>query len=170
MNSTITHRNRQNLCNSLLGCCFMTSNLTPQKKPHPNQSISSQAAASNSQSVKVNASLATYVAKGETEKAIDHLKAALRIADSFSWDTQQFSTLCSLAELFCNQGRFDDAHAHVERAKSHTVNGTHRRGRVMELQAHIWYKQGRLEEAKAEALRAVDVFKKLGATRECGEM
>jgi tetratricopeptide (TPR) repeat protein len=103
--------------------------------------------------------------KGETEKAIYHLKAALGIADSFSWDTQQFSTLCSLAELFCNQGRFDDARAHVEDAKSHTVNGTYRRGCVMELQAHIWYKQGRLAEAKAEALRAVDVFKKLGATR-----
>jgi tetratricopeptide (TPR) repeat protein len=104
--------------------------------------------------------------KGETEKAIDHLKAALRIADSFSWDTQLFSTLCSLAELFCNQGRFDDAHAHVERAKSYTVNGTHRLGRVMKLQARIWYEQGRLEEAKAEALRAADVFKKLGAMRD----
>jgi tetratricopeptide (TPR) repeat protein len=104
-------------------------------------------------------------AKGETEKAIDHFKTALEIADSFNWDSQQYSVLHSLAELFCHQNRFDDAYAHVERAKSHTVNGTHRRGRVMELQAHIWYKQGRLEEAKAEVLRAVDVFKKLGATK-----
>ena len=36
----------------------------------------------------------------------------------------------------------------------------------MELQALVWYGQHRLEEAKSEALRAVDAFKKLGAVRD----
>jgi hypothetical protein len=36
----------------------------------------------------------------------------------------------------------------------------------MELQALIWYQQGRLEEAKSEALRAVDVYGKLGAAKD----
>ena len=32
----------------------------------------------------------------------------------------------------------------------------------MEIQAWIWYKQHRLEEAKSEALRAADVYEKFG--------
>jgi len=36
----------------------------------------------------------------------------------------------------------------------------------MELQATVWYKQDRVEEARAEALRAVDVYEKLGAARD----
>ena len=36
----------------------------------------------------------------------------------------------------------------------------------MDMQAWIWYQQGRLEEANAEALRAVEVFEKLGAASD----
>jgi hypothetical protein len=36
----------------------------------------------------------------------------------------------------------------------------------MELQASIWYRQGRLEEAKAEVSCALETFEKLGATRD----
>ena len=103
--------------------------------------------------------------KDETKKAINHYEVALRIADSFHWPTQQYSTLCSLAELFSHQGRFDDAHAHVERAKSHASNDAHNLGCAMELHAHIWRRQGRLKEAKSEALCAVAVFEKLGAVK-----
>ena len=42
----------------------------------------------------------------------------------------------------------------------------------MGLQARIWYQEGRFEEAKSEALRAVDIFEKLGAAadlKQCRE-
>jgi tetratricopeptide (TPR) repeat protein len=107
-----------------------------------------------------------YRSKGETEKATSHLNVALGIADSFNWHHQQFRILFVLAELFCDQGRFDDAHAHIERAKLHAVNDAYNLGRAMGLQARIWDKQGRLGEARSEALCAVGVFKELGATKE----
>jgi predicted negative regulator of RcsB-dependent stress response len=103
--------------------------------------------------------------KGETEKAIGHLEAALKIASSSNWHGEQLWTLHSLAGLFRDQGRFDDAHVYVERAKLHAVNA-YNMGRTMELKAGIWRKQGRLEEAKAEILCAIDVFIKLGAAKE----
>ena len=106
--------------------------------------------------------------KGETGKAINHLEAALGIASSFNWHDEQFWILCSLAKLFRDQGRFDNAHAQVERAKSHTTNAAYLLGRAMQLQADIWHQQLRFEEAKSEALRAVDVFEDLGATKPLG--
>ena len=36
----------------------------------------------------------------------------------------------------------------------------------MEIQASIWYKQHRLEEARSEALRAIEIYEKFGATRD----
>jgi tetratricopeptide (TPR) repeat protein len=104
--------------------------------------------------------------KGETERAISHLEAALRIASSFNWDHQQFRTLYSLTELFYDQCRFDDADASVERAKSHAVHDAYDLGCAMELQARIWDKQGRLDEARSEALCAIGVFEKLGAAKK----
>jgi len=68
--------------------------------------------------------------------------------------------------LFCSEGRFDDANAHAEHAKSHTVTNPLNLGFAMELQARVWYKEGRLEEARSEALRAVDAYEKLGATKD----
>jgi len=35
----------------------------------------------------------------------------------------------------------------------------------MELQAWVWYDQHRLEESKSEALRAADVYEKIGAAK-----
>jgi tetratricopeptide (TPR) repeat protein len=106
--------------------------------------------------------------KGEAEKAISHYEAALRIADSSHWHDQQCSALCSLAQLFSHQGRFGNAHAHVERAKLHAFNDPYNLGSAMELHADIWYRQGTLEEAKSEALCALGVFEGLGAMRESG--
>jgi hypothetical protein len=40
----------------------------------------------------------------------------------------------------------------------------------MELQAQIWYKQDRLEEARSEALRAIDIYQKLGAANGRGAL
>jgi len=107
-----------------------------------------------------------YHSKGDTEKAVHRFELALGIASSSDW-SDQLSPIClSLAELFSHQGRFDDAHVHIERAKSHAVNSTYNLGRAMQLQAYIWYNQERLEQAKSEYLRAADVYEKLGATRD----
>ena len=107
--------------------------------------------------------------KGDTEKAINHFEAALAVASSFDWHNEQFWNHHSLAELFLAKRRFDDAHAHIERAKSHTVNDAYSLGRAMEFQARIWYRQRRLEEAKSEVLRATDAYEKLGARNDVEE-
>jgi len=109
-----------------------------------------------------------YQSKGETEKAIHHLEVALRIATSFDWHGQQFVVHRWLAQLFYSERRFDDAQAHVKRAMSHTANSTINLADAMEMQAGIWYAQRRFEEARSEALRAIDVYEKVGAT-ECAE-
>ena len=104
--------------------------------------------------------------KGEAETAISHFEAALRIATPPNWHDEQFWIHYSLVELFFGQNRFDDAHAHVERAKQHTTNLPLFLGHVMKLQAKIWRKERRFEEAKSGALHAVDVYEKLGATAD----
>ena len=72
----------------------------------------------------------------------------------------------SLAELFRDEGRFEDAQAHIEHAKPYTVTGPHYLAYVMGLQAHLWYEQYRFEEARSEVLRAADCFEKLGAAKD----
>jgi len=107
-----------------------------------------------------------YSSGRETEKAVDHFGLALGIASSFDWPNQLFWICHSLSCLFSNEGRFDDAHAHIERAKSHAANNTYNLACAMELQANVWYQQDRPEQAKCEGLRAADVFEKLGAARD----
>ena len=107
-----------------------------------------------------------YCSKGEPEKAICHFEVALGIASYFDWHDELCLVHSSLAGLFLDEDKFDDAHAHIERAKSHAVNDAYSLGLAMRLQARVWYKQGRLEEARSEALRALDDFEKLGATRD----
>jgi len=65
-----------------------------------------------------------YRSKGEADKAVNHFEVALGIASSFNWHGQLFWTRYSLAKLFFDQGRFNDAHAHIEHAKSHAVNNS----------------------------------------------
>ena len=109
-----------------------------------------------------------HSSKDEIEKAINHFETALRIASSFGWCRTRFWNHYRLAELLSNQGRFDDSHAHVECAKSHAVNYLYLMGRIIELQARIWYGQRRLVEARSGALRAVDAYEKVGATTDLG--
>ena len=110
-----------------------------------------------------------YRSKSDPETAIGHFEEALKIASSCNSSTQQFWILFSLADLFFNQGSFDEAHTHIERAKLHAVNNTYLLGRAMRRQAGFWYHQGRLEEGKSEALRALCVFEKLGAVKDIEE-
>jgi len=110
-----------------------------------------------------------YHSKGEREKASNHLEIAFRIASPFDWHGRLLRIHYSLAQLFFDEGRFDDAHAQIEYVKSHSVNNTYYLVRAMKLQATFWCNQRRLEEAKSEALRAVEVFEKLGATKDVEE-
>ena len=106
--------------------------------------------------------------RGETEKAINHLETALGIASSHNFHSLLFWNHYDLANLFFRGNRFNDAHAHIEHAKPYAVNDPYLLARTMHLQARVWYKQHRFEEAKSEALCAVEVFKGLGATKELG--
>ena len=103
--------------------------------------------------------------KGDTEKAIHHFEVAIGIASPLDWHDTLFWIHYELADLLRNRGRFDDAHAHIEHAKSHTASSTYRLGLAMELQARVWYDQHKLGEARSEALRATEIFDKLGTVK-----
>ena len=109
-----------------------------------------------------------YRSKGEKEDAIHHLETALGIAAPLNWKNELFWNHYSLVEVFLGEGEFDDANVHVEQAKSHVVNDTYQLGRAMEIQAQVWYRQGRLEDATSEALSALEVHEKLGAGKDVG--
>ena len=109
-----------------------------------------------------------YRVKDEPEKAIHHYEAALAIASSFGWHDLSFWVHFYLALLFLNQDRYDDASTHIEHAKSHAVNShsLYDLGHAMDIQARFWYRQWRLDKAKAEILGAIEVFEKFGATQD----
>jgi tetratricopeptide (TPR) repeat protein len=107
-----------------------------------------------------------YSSKGDTEKAIHHFEAALGIASSLNDHTELFCIHYVLAGLDFKQGRFDDARAHAERAKSHAGNDTYNLGRAVELQAILSRHQHMFERARLEASRAADIFEKLGVVRD----
>ena len=106
--------------------------------------------------------------KGETEKAIGHFETALGIASSLNRHDHQFWIHYNLAKLFSDKERFDQAHAQIERAKSHVANDLYFLGRATQLYAVILFREGRIEEAKSEALHAADVYGKLGAAGDLG--
>ena len=93
---------------------------------------------------------------------------ALRIASPFGWRGELVRIHNSLALLFCDEGEFEDANAHVERAKLHAVDNAYHQGHAMKAQAGIWYRQHRLEDARSEALCALEIFEKLGAAQDVG--
>ena len=109
-----------------------------------------------------------YRFKNDSEKAIYHSKTALGLASSFNGLNLLFWVNFDLAALFIDQARFDDANAHVQRAKWYAVNhhDSYTLARAVGLQARVWYRQDRFEEAKSEALRAVDAFEKLGLVED----
>ena len=92
-----------------------------------------------------------YHSKGETEKAINHLETARGIASSSDWHRWLFNIHWSLAKISSDQGRFDDAHVHVELAKSYAINNPRNFGHAMYLQARFWYRDSRFAEAESEA-------------------
>ena len=90
-----------------------------------------------------------------------------RDRNSLFWNHYQ------MAELFRVEDEFDDANSHIERAKSLAVGDEYTLGRGMEAQARIWYRQGRVEDARSETLGALEVFERLGAAtavRDCRDL
>ena len=107
-----------------------------------------------------------YQRKGETKKAIHHFETALGIASSLNMADLLFWANLSLAELFSEQGKFEDAQTRLEHAKSYAVNDAYFLARVMEQQAWLWDLQGRFGDARLEALRALEIFDRLGAVND----
>ena len=106
---------------------------------------------------------------GETDRGIHHLEVALGVASSLDLAHQLFWVHFTLVKVFCEEGGLNDARAHIERAKSYAVNYTYILARALHVQAHPWDKQHRSKEAKSKALRALDVFEKLGAANRAEE-
>ncbi|KAF9780490.1 hypothetical protein BJ322DRAFT_1164320 [Thelephora terrestris] len=109
-----------------------------------------------------------FLSKGEKKKAIHHLETALTIASPPNWQDQLFWIHYEMAKLFHGERESDHANAHIEQAKSHVADNTYNLGRGAEMQARIWYQEGRLEEAKTEALRAMEVYERLGVVKQAG--
>ena len=107
--------------------------------------------------------------KGRREEAVHHFKTALAIATPFNWNDQLFWIHYSLTELFLDDDDFDNAYAHIGQAKSYAIDSAYLLGRVARLQADALYDQDRLEDARSEALRALEIFGKIGATEDLGE-
>ena len=110
-----------------------------------------------------------YRSRGKREQAIHHFEIALEIASLFKWDDDLSWINRSLARLFYNEGRLDEANAHIEKAKLHAANRAYLLGRMMEMQARIWYRQGRFEDATSEVSRALEIFGELGAPKYAGD-
>ena len=111
-----------------------------------------------------------YDSKGETEKAIHHLETGLEIASAFHRHDHLFWIHFNLVSLFLDQDRFNDANAHVEQLKLRAAENLYYLARTMEIQARIWFGQSRFEDAKSEALRALEIFENTGSAvlaREC---
>lgn len=84
-----------------------------------------------------------------------------------------FQAHYGLAQLFRDQGKFEGAQAHIERAKPHIIDSAYYLAHVVELHASVLYEQDRLEKARSGALHAVDVFWGLGAAQDvedCGRL
>ena len=111
---------------------------------------------------------AIYHTRGKTKKAIYHLEVALGIASPPNWHYHLFWIHLSLAWVFSGEGKFDDAHAHVERARSHVIDDAYKLGYAMEAQAGVWYAQRVFDKAKSGALHAADVYEEIGAAEDAG--
>ena len=111
--------------------------------------------------------------KREREKAIHHYNIALGIASQSNWTDQIFWIHYALAAVFLNEGEFVDAHAHLEQAKQYALHDEYCLGRTMNMQADVWYQQGRYEDGMSAVLCAIEIYGKLGAARDlekCGNL
>ena len=104
-----------------------------------------------------------FRSKGERGEAIYHYNMALGIANPYNWHDHLCWTHIEMAGLFCAEGDFDNANIHITQAKDHALDDKYSLGCAMEEQARIWRLEGRDEGAASEALRAIEIYRKLGA-------
>jgi len=128
----------------------------------PNKSVNDQYLATKCHHILGN----IYRSKGEPGAAIKHLETALATASQFNWHADEFWIHHSLANVFLGERKFGDARTHVEQVKLHATNNTRYMGRAMELQARLWLGERRFEEARSEALGAIDVLGKAGSMKD----
>jgi tetratricopeptide (TPR) repeat protein len=110
-----------------------------------------------------------YGSKGEREKAIHHLEVALGIASAYKWKDQLFWINYSLAKLSADEGKFDGANTYIEQAKAHAGCDGYNLGLVMEAKAVILFREGKLEDATSKAFGALEIYEKLGASKDAGD-
>ncbi|KAF9783114.1 hypothetical protein BJ322DRAFT_1211955 [Thelephora terrestris] len=110
-----------------------------------------------------------YHRKGEKEKALDHFETALQIASRFNWQPSLFFIHYAMAQLFSSEGESGNANIHIQQAKSHAVDDAYNLGRAMQLQAQLWFRQRRLEDARFEGLAALEIYERLGAAKDAGD-
>ena len=103
--------------------------------------------------------------RDKREEAIRHFEDVLRIASPFGWHTRMMWIHHSLALLFSQEGKFDDAQTHIKQAESYAAGNLYLMGRTVLLQALVFYQQRMFAEATSEASRALEVFQKLGSTK-----
>jgi hypothetical protein len=106
-----------------------------------------------------------YRSKGNEKMAAYHHGEVLRIASSFHRPYYLFWAHYSTAALFFDEAGFDDAQVHVEQAKLRALDSPFRLGHAVHLQALIWYRRRRLQDAASEAVHAQKIFEKLGNSR-----
>jgi tetratricopeptide (TPR) repeat protein len=109
-----------------------------------------------------------HQSKGGKTKAIHHFETALGIASPPNWRDELFWIHYSMAELFSNEDEFGSANTHIEQAKSHAIDDAYRLGRAMDMQANVSFLQLRIEDAKSEALHALEIYKTCGAAYDAG--
>lgn len=107
-----------------------------------------------------------YHRKGEKENAFNHFESAMTIASPFNWHNELYWAHYAMAALFSDEDNFNNANAHIEAAKSHTGNGVYKLGRVMGIQAVIWYRQSRPEDAKSKGLLALKIYEGLRSAKD----
>ena len=100
----------------------------------------------------------------DREKAIHHFEESLRIASSIDSGGELVKTHLSLAELYLDEEKSNEAQGHIEHAKSCAGNNANLLGCIVFTNACFLGAQDRFEEAKSEALRALATFEKIGAT------
>ncbi|MFB4271280.1 BTAD domain-containing putative transcriptional regulator [Nonomuraea sp. GTA35] len=98
-----------------------------------------------------------YRDQGRHEQAIDHLERAVACWDKAGLPHRTMGSFNNLGIIYTMLGRLDLAHANLSRALdlAEEVNEPYAVGAVLNNRAHLLYRQGRFEEAIAQARVAV---------------